>query len=99
MGGFNLLWTLKLDLIEPLKRKQGLVLCQGQLLWFPLVCLTVLRFAICGFQFAEEFWVIPPGTIPDCGECGAWVFVSGFLERLLDCGVDFMYGVNFRVHS
>jgi hypothetical protein len=64
------------DLIEFLKYKQSLVLCQGQLLWFPLVCLTVFRFAICGFQFAEELWVSFWTRIPDGREWGRGVFLS-----------------------
>jgi hypothetical protein len=62
---------------------KGLVLCQGQLLWFPLVCLTVFRFAIYGFQLTEEFLVLSSDTIPDRRECGRGVFLHAELpERL-----------------
>ena len=69
LGGFNLLWALELG-------KQDHVLCQGQLLWFSLVCLTVFRFAIYGFQLTEEFWVLFSDSIPNRRECGARVLFS-----------------------
>jgi hypothetical protein len=106
VGGFNLLWALKLG-------EEGHVVCQRELMLarsrglesavrlFSLSLFGfVIRHPICRLEFAEKLWIFLSDPIPTCLDREIRIVFDGFENllsgKLLQFGsIKFEFGVQF----